>query len=261
MKIKHPLQATAKRGRSDLKSTQIPSYPTSKSILCQVSVILILVILYYFLATQKLDSSQDVFPVPNGIHKQEINKYEINMNTKTKGEIPPAPQDKFGFDVGPLAVIGTFPAALVAIDEKYDVERPMFQSSQTEIVDLLTLLFAYKHEGEIYKVSTPQMRISGSEKSNMIKFFTAWLGRRPQAGWRWSEMLGKSCVLSVGHHETKKGSMIAVINSIAPMNKGLVDDLPTKSEVEELIEEYQGAEEEFPIGAVESEKEDVDVPY
>lgn len=124
------------------------------------------------------------------------------------------------FDLGPLAPAGTFIATCLGVADQFGVERPTFNDpTKTEVQDVTRFLFGFRHEdGRTYKVQTYEFRISGSPKSNLVKFLTAWLGRAPAMGWDYCELVGAGAMITVAHKPSRDGSKTyANLVGIAPV--------------------------------------------
>lgn len=124
------------------------------------------------------------------------------------------------FDLGPLSPAGTFIATCLGIADQFGVERPTFNDpTKTEVQDVTRFLFAFRAEdGRPYKVQTYEFRISGSPKSNLVKFLTAWLGRAPTMGWDYCELVGAGAMITVAHKPSRDGSKTyANLVGIAPV--------------------------------------------
>jgi hypothetical protein len=124
------------------------------------------------------------------------------------------------FDLGPLAPAGTFVATCLDVVDQFGVERPTFNDpSQKELQDVTRFLFGFRFEdGRIYRVQTYEFRISGSPKSNLVKFLTAWLGRSPAMGWDYVELKGAGAMITVAQRPSRDGSKTyANLVGIAPV--------------------------------------------
>lgn len=124
------------------------------------------------------------------------------------------------FDLGPLSPAGTFIATCLGIADQFGVERPTFNDpTKTEVQDVTRFLFGFRAEdGRPYKVQTYEFRISGSPKSNLVKFLTAWLGRAPTMGWDYCELVGAGAMITVAHKPSRDGSKTyANLVGIAPV--------------------------------------------
>ena len=75
-----------------------------------------------------------------------------------------------GFRLGPTAPSGAYIATCLDIQDQFGVERPKFENpSEMETLDVTRFLFGFKAaDGQIYKVQTYEMRISGNPKSNTM---------------------------------------------------------------------------------------------
>jgi hypothetical protein len=133
-----------------------------------------------------------------------------------------------GFRLGPTAPAGAYIATCLDIQDQFGVERPKFENpSEMETLDVTRFLFGFKAaDGQIYKVQTYEMRISGNPKSNLFKFLTAWLGELPKYGWDYCGLKGRGAMITVRNQESRDGSRTyASIVGIAPVMDQLKDQV------------------------------------
>ena len=125
-----------------------------------------------------------------------------------------------GFDIGALAPAGTYVATCLDVQDQFGVDRPKFENPQeTEKLDVTRFLFGFKgQDGRPYKVQSFEFRISGSPKSNLFKFLTAWLGNPPKYGWDYCELRGQGSMITGAHKQSRDGSTTyANIVGISPV--------------------------------------------
>ena len=77
-------------------------------------------------------------------------------------------------------------------------------------------------------IQTGEMKITGHERSNLVKFLTGWLGRPPQmdGSWDYCEMIGQGAVLNVVGKVSRKGRTYADVQGIAPVMEQLAGQVP-----------------------------------
>jgi hypothetical protein len=125
-----------------------------------------------------------------------------------------------GFDISELAPQGTFVATCLGVQDQFGVERPKFENpTEKETLDVTRFLFGFRgQDGRTYRVQTHEFRISGSPKSNLLKFLTAWLGHPPKYGWDYCELKGAGAIVTVGHKPSRDGTRtFANIVGISPV--------------------------------------------
>ena len=125
-----------------------------------------------------------------------------------------------GFEIEALAPIGTYVATCLDIEDQFAVDRPKFENPQeTEKLDVTRFLFGFRGaDGHLYKVQSFEFRISGSPKSNLFKFLTAWLGKPPQYGWDYCELKGEGTMITIAHKQSRDGTKTyANLIGIAPV--------------------------------------------
>lgn len=125
-----------------------------------------------------------------------------------------------------MAPKGTFLATCIEVEERYQVERRKFESEETEIVDLTTFYFGFRaKEGGLRIVRTKPMKISGHEKSALVKFVTTWLGEAPKSGFDTATLLGRGAQITIAHTLANNGKTYANIAAISPVMEGLEGNL------------------------------------
>ena len=148
---------------------------------------------------------------PNNNNNQPIPK-----NTMAQLNQP----ESAGFDIGALAPAGTVVATCLEVQDQFRVERPKFENpAEQETLDVTRFLFGFKGpDGSPYKVQSFEFRISGSPKSNLFKFLTAWLGTPPKYGWDYCELKGQGAMITVAHKQSRDGTKTyANIVGISPV--------------------------------------------
>ena len=135
-----------------------------------------------------------------------------------------------------MAPKGTFLATCIEVEERYGVERRKFESEETEVVDLTTFYFGFRaKEGGLRIVRSKPMKISGHEKSALVKFVTTWLGEAPKTGFDTTSLFGKGAQLTVTHTIAANGKTYANISAIAPVMEGLEKNLVGVSSFKGLL--------------------------
>ena len=132
-----------------------------------------------------------------------------------------------GFDIEALAPTGTYVATCLAVEDQFGVERPKFENPQeSEQIDVTRFLFGFRaQDGQLYKVQSFEFRISGSPKSNLFKFLTAWLGTPPKYGWDYCELKGQGTMITIAHKQSRDGTKTyANLIGISPV----IDQLKTQ---------------------------------
>lgn len=132
-----------------------------------------------------------------------------------------------GFQIDELAPSGDYVATCIDIADEFSVPRKKYQSEEMEDIDVTRFLFGLKaQDGKLYKVQTFEMRISGSPKSSLYKFLTAWLGKPPEYGWDYCTLKGQGAVISVEHVVSQMGTTYPKISRISPAKTTLADYSP-----------------------------------
>lgn len=122
---------------------------------------------------------------------------------------------------------GTYLAVCLDVIDLYGVERKKFQSEELETVDVTRFVFGVKTKsGALHKIASRELKISGSPKSNMMKFIKSWIGEAPKAGWDTAELKGKGAQITVSAEESRNGKTYNNITGIAPVMDGLEDKVP-----------------------------------
>jgi hypothetical protein len=122
---------------------------------------------------------------------------------------------------------GTYLGVCVDVIDLYGVERKKFQSEETELCDMTRFVFGVKTKaGVLHKIATRELKISGSPKSNLVKFLKSWTGEQPKAGWDTAELKGKGAQITVTAEESRNGKTYKNITGIAPVMDGLEDKVP-----------------------------------
>jgi len=129
-----------------------------------------------------------------------------------------------GFQIDELAPSGDYVATCIDIADEFSVPRRKFQSDEMEDVDVTRFLFGFKtRDGRLYKVQTFEMKISGSPKSTLYKFLSAWLGKAPDYGWDYCTLKGAGAVISIEHVISQMGTTYPKISRILPVKTSLSD--------------------------------------
>lgn len=122
-----------------------------------------------------------------------------------------------------LAPAGTYVATVLDIVDEFGVQRPKFQSTETEVVDLTTFLFGFRDaQGFEHRVASRRMKISGNEKSSLFAFLKSLLGHAPQYGWDYVALKGAQCLVTVEHIQRRDGvGVFAGIAALSPVPQGM----------------------------------------
>lgn len=129
-----------------------------------------------------------------------------------------------------LVPAGQHVAVCLDVKDSFQIERPTFDDpSIIETVDLTRFLFGLPDGSMIF---TGEMKISGHEKSNLVKFLTGWLGKPPQMDgtWDYCEMKGKGAQINVQHKVSRKGRTYADIQGIAGVMDQLAAQVPNPAQ-------------------------------
>ena len=125
-----------------------------------------------------------------------------------------------------LVPAGQHVAVCLAIKDSLGIERPTFDDPAVmETVDLTRFLFGLP-DGTM--IQTGEMKITGHEKSNLVKCLTGWLGKPPQmdGSWDYCTMQGQGAMLNVQHKVSRKGRTYGDVQGIAGVMAQLVDQVP-----------------------------------
>ena len=129
-----------------------------------------------------------------------------------------------GFPIEELAPAGDYVVTCIDIADEFAVSRRKFQSEEMEDIDVTRFLFGFKaQDGKLYKVQTFEMKISGSPKSTLYKFLSAWLGKAPDYGWDYCSLKGAGAVVSIEHVVSQLGTTYPKISRISPAKTSLAD--------------------------------------
>ena len=121
---------------------------------------------------------------------------------------------------------GQYLAVCLGVKDSLETQRPSFDDPNVmETVDLTRFLFGLQ-DGSM--IQTGEMKISGHERSNLVKFLTGWLGRPPQmdGSWDYCEMIGQGAVLSVAQKVSRKGRTYADVQGVTPVMEQLAEQVP-----------------------------------
>ena len=158
-----------------------------------------------------------------------------------------------GFEINETAPQGEFVATCLGIDDQMGVDRLKYGSmDEFEKVNITRFLFGLKGEdGKLYKVQPFEMKISGSPKSKLFKFLSAWLGSAPKYGWDYAELAGKGAVITIAHQVSAKGTTYAKITGLRPVKSGLSDFTDKVLPMSAFEEGVSG-----PMGSLDDESDD-----
>lgn len=129
-----------------------------------------------------------------------------------------------GFQIDELAPSGDYVVTCLDVADEFSVPRRKYQSEEMENIDVTRFLFGFKaQDGKLYKVQTFEMKISGSPKSTLYKFLSAWLGKAPDYGWDYCTLVGQGAVVSIEHVVSQLGTTYPKIARIQPAKTSLAD--------------------------------------
>ena len=117
--------------------------------------------------------------------------------------------EHMGFEIEQTAPEGTFIATCLDVHDQFEVERAKFEDpTQKQVLDVTRFLFGFAvaETGAKAIAQTYEFRISGSPRSNLFKFLTAWLGKAPAYQWDYCDMIGRGGIISVEHKESRDGT-------------------------------------------------------
>ena len=146
-----------------------------------------------------------------------------------------------GVRISELAPEGEYIATCLAVYDLFGVERQAFQSSEMETKDITRFLFGiYDEEENQYLVQTYEFTISGARGSNLMKFLKNWLGKTPEMGWDYCEMIGEGAYITVENKASRTtGNPYSTIATISPVPKKLLDEVWDESHYADLLEEAE----------------------
>lgn len=137
------------------------------------------------------------------------------------------------FQIDALAPAGTHIGTCLSITDVFGVERPAFQNpTKKETLDATRFLFGLRGtDGELHRVQSFEFRISGNPEANLMKFLTSWLGRPPEYGSDYCDLVGEAALITVAHCQSRDGTKtfanIAAISPVPSARKAEVLPLDT----------------------------------
>jgi len=147
------------------------------------------------------------------------------------------PQSSTTSDFGPPPPAGNYLAVCTEVLDLYGVKRKKFESEELEDVNVTRFVFGVKTKaGDLHKIATREMKISGSPKSNMMKTIKAWTGSAPRAGWDTAELKGRGAQITVTAEEARNGQTYNNITGIAPVLDGYEAKVPKLAAFESVGE-------------------------
>lgn len=146
-----------------------------------------------------------------------------------------------GVRIEDIAPEGEYIATCISVCDLFGVERQAYQSSEMETKDVTRFVFGVYDENEnTYLVQTFEFTISGAAGSNLMKFLKGWLGRAPEMGWDYCEMIGEGAYISVENKTARNsGTVYSTIASISPVPKKLVDDIWDVSYYQDILDKAE----------------------
>lgn len=126
------------------------------------------------------------------------------------------------------APIGMHIATIQDIRDEARVLRRKFGGAGTEEVDTTCFLFRFWGDrGEVHRVASKRMKISGDTRSTLFAFLSSLLGHPPPFGWDYRRLKGRRCWLTVEHVQRRFGTGVyAAIKTIGPFPAALVSSTP-----------------------------------
>ena len=129
-----------------------------------------------------------------------------------------------GFEIDTLAPGGDYVATCLDIRDEFGVPRRKYQSEEMEDQDVTRFLFGFKGtDGQLYKVSSWEMKISGSPKSKLFGFLSQWMDKAPDMGWDYCSLIGSGAVIKVEQKTSATGKQYAIVAGIGPVKTSLAD--------------------------------------
>jgi hypothetical protein len=115
---------------------------------------------------------------------------------------------------------GSHEVVVHKVIDELGVERKKFQSEDTEIVDLCTVIFAQVNDdGEERYAATRSMRISGSPKSTLYKIIQGITGQPPVTGSDTQALVGIPCLITVTREVSTTGKVYHIVDTAMPQPK------------------------------------------
>jgi hypothetical protein len=130
-------------------------------------------------------------------------------------------------DMGPPPPAGTYLAVCVDVLDLYGVDRKKYESEEMEKVDVTRFVFGVKTKsGQLHKIATKEMKITGGPKANLTKFLKAWTGENPKPGLDTETLKGSGAQITVTAEEARNGKTYNNITGIAPVLEDYADKVP-----------------------------------
>jgi len=143
---------------------------------------------------------------------------------------------------------GTYLAVCTDVIDQYGVDRPKYQSEETEKVDVTRFVFGVKTKaGALHKIATREMKITGGPKANLTKFLKSWTGENPKPGMDTEDLRGKGAQITVTAEESRNGKTYNNITGIAPVMEGLEDKVPPVNAFGAVGGKNGGSDDEFEV--------------
>jgi hypothetical protein len=133
-----------------------------------------------------------------------------------RGLFPEVPQE-------PIPPAGTFIATVLDIRDAYGVERKKFDSEEMEKQDVTQFLFGFRDQAwQPHKITSREMKISGSEKSGLFKLLSQILGKAPAYGVDYCALKGQQCLITITHEPKRDGTgSFPRLLSLSPVPAGM----------------------------------------
>jgi len=106
--------------------------------------------------------------------------------------------------------------------------RKKFQSQEDVKKDVTRFIFGvYGPKNTLYLIQTFEFTISTAPTANLMAFLKAWLGKTPEMGWDYHELVGKGAAIIVERktstrNPSKSYAQIASIGAVFPQLQPLV---------------------------------------
>ena len=114
------------------------------------------------------------------------------------------------------APAGQYIATCVRIIDQFGVTRKKFQSQE----DVTRFIFGvYGPHKALYLIQTFEFTISTAPTANLMAFLKAWLGKTPEMGWDYHELIGKGAAITVEWKTSTRNPIksYALISGIGPI--------------------------------------------
>lgn len=177
-----------------------------------------------------------------------------------------------GWFISDPAPAGTHVGVCLDIKETYGADVTDFETRLPVKRDIIRFLFGVKVGDEKYLIQSNDAKISGHEKSALVKLITSWMGHAPDIdGFNTEELRGRPIQLSTEKKTSALGNQYGKILSVAPVLDQFKSAAPKPEEFNELMVEAGASIGELPKQSVDplvkddedqtAAKEEQDVPF